>query len=164
MSRSRPIHNADECVKALSGAVDAIDPPIDAIEDILRVIASYVPYGASSLTFVVDRDPTPSLLGPKTGVYTQLRSRRRIVNVVNISKSLTLRADGTFLFREVESFWGTDNERTDTGDWVLVSGNDPSEVAVVLQYASASGDAVVMKYPTAIGLEELEQAWTYSAS
>lgn len=38
------VQNANECTDALAAAVDAMNPPIDVYEGILRLIAEFVPY------------------------------------------------------------------------------------------------------------------------
>lgn len=39
------VRDADECARALEDALEAMDPPIDVHEGILRLIAELVPYG-----------------------------------------------------------------------------------------------------------------------
>lgn len=39
------VRNADECVDALSRALEAMEPPLDVYEGILRTIAEFTPYG-----------------------------------------------------------------------------------------------------------------------
>lgn len=39
------VRNADECARAIDAALEAMDPPIDVFEGILKLIAKFVPYG-----------------------------------------------------------------------------------------------------------------------
>lgn len=41
------VPNADECVRALEQATQAMEPPLDVFEGILSLIAEFVPYGES---------------------------------------------------------------------------------------------------------------------
>lgn len=42
------VNNAHKCVKALEMALEAMEPSLGVYDCILRIIAEFVPYGASS--------------------------------------------------------------------------------------------------------------------
>lgn len=42
---SNAVRNADECVKALERALEAMNPPLEVFGGILKLIAELVPYG-----------------------------------------------------------------------------------------------------------------------
>lgn len=48
---SNVIHAAEECVGAMESALDAMDPPIDVYECVLKLIAEFVePYSGKHKT------------------------------------------------------------------------------------------------------------------
>lgn len=39
------VHDANGCARAIEAALEAMDPPLEVFEGIVKLIANFVPYG-----------------------------------------------------------------------------------------------------------------------